>query len=80
MEEFKDLMRARIQSSRADPAVVDFRFFATPDPEIFVGFESFRSEAAFQAFAKSPDSAAFLGRLSATLVRAPEAKVLRPLP
>ena len=80
VDEFGNLMKSRIQTSRADPAVVDFRFFATPDPLVFVGFESFRSEAAFQAFAKSPDAAAFLERLSTTLARPPEAKLLRPLP
>lgn len=78
--EFLELMKARIRQSRAEAEVVDFRILATDDPQVFVGFESFRGPAAFGAFAKAPASAAFTESLRPLLARPWEVQFLRPLP
>lgn len=79
-EEFLRLMQARVRESRTRPEVIDFRLLATDDPSVFVAFESFRSKAAFDAFAASPDSASFVERVRGVLARPLEVERLRPLP
>lgn len=77
--EFLQLMRARIEQSRGDPAVVDFRVFGSADPAVFYAFESFHSREAFNAFAKSPDSAAFAIRIKEVVAQPLKAQVLKLL-
>ncbi len=78
--EFLQLMRARIEQSRSDPAVVDFRVFASADPAVFYAFESYRGRDAFDVSRKSPDSAAFAARIKDVMAQLSEAQVLKPLP
>lgn len=79
-DEFVRLIKARIQQSRGDAAVVDFRMLASADPQVFYGFESFRSEEAFKTFEQSPESKAFAKALKALQDKPVEAQFLRPLP
>lgn len=79
-DEFVRLIKARIQQSRGDAAVVDFRMLASADPQVFYGFESFRSEGAFKAFEQSPESKAFAEALKALQDKPAEAQFLWPLP
>lgn len=77
---FLRAMKARIADSRRHPAVVDFRILATPDPLVFQGFESFTSKAAFERFARTPQSAAFLAEMKPILAKDLDVTVLTPLP
>jgi quinol monooxygenase YgiN len=77
---FLGAMKARIADARLHPAVVDFRILATPDPLVFMGYESFTDRTAFDEFAKTPQSQAFLGAMKAVLAKSPEATLLTPMP
>ena len=78
--EFLSLAKARIQQSRAATEVVDFRILATADPHHFVSFESYRSKKAFEAFANSRESVAFLEKIKPILAAAPDVQFLQILP
>jgi quinol monooxygenase YgiN len=79
-ENFLRVMKARIADSRTHPAVVDFRILATADPLVFQGFESFTSRTAFQEFARTPQSQAFLAEMKSILARDLEVTFLTSLP
>ena len=79
-ENFLRAMKARITDSRLHPSVVDFRILATTDPLVFMGYESFTDRAAFDAFAKTPQSKAFLAAMKSVLAKDVEANLLAPLP
>lgn len=79
-ENFLRAMKARIADSRLHPSVVDFRILATTDPLVFMGYESFVDRAAFDAFAKTPQSKAFLAEMKSVLAKDVEATLLSPLP
>lgn len=79
-ENFLRVMKARIEDSRTHPAVVDFRMLATPDPQVFLGYESFTTRAAFDQFATTAQSKAFLTEMKPILAQNIEVTTLSPLP
>jgi len=78
--EFLRIIKDRVEASRQRSEVVDFRVLATPDPNVYIAFESFRNKDAFSTFEKLPESQRFLNVLKPLLSGSPEASVLRPLP
>lgn len=77
--DFLRIIKDRVAASRQRSEVVDFRVLATPDPNVFVAFESFRNKDAFRAFEKLPESQSFLNVLKPLLNGSPEASILEPL-
>ncbi len=66
----------RVAQASRDGAVVDFRLFATDDPQVFPAFERFRGKDAFDAFARTPESGAFVERLKPLLAAPLKARML----
>ncbi|WP_026638243.1 MULTISPECIES: putative quinol monooxygenase [Bordetella] len=79
-ERFLDIMKARVEQARTHPGVVDFRILATPDPQVFMGYESFADRAAFDEFAATPASAEFMAAMKPILVGNVEVTLLSRLP
>lgn len=80
VDRFLEIMKARISDSRNNPRVVDFRILASPNPLVFYGFESFLNRAAFETFAKEPNSVAFLAAMKNIQAKDLEVQFLKPLP
>jgi len=78
--EFLRIIKDRVAASRQRSEVVDFRVLATPDPNVYIAFESFRNKNAFNTFEKLPESHNFLNVLQPLLNGSPEVSILRPLP
>lgn len=77
---FLKVMKTRISDSRKNSKVVDFRILATSNPLVFYGFESFVNKAAFETFAKEPNSVAFLAAMKDIQAKNLEVQFLQPLP
>ncbi|WP_193089337.1 putative quinol monooxygenase [Advenella sp. FME57] len=78
--DFLRIIKDRVAASRQRAEVVDFRVLATPDPNVYIAFESFRNKDAFSTFEKLPESQRFLNVLTPLLNGSPEVSILQPLP